>query len=101
MAQQEESPAGTCEQENGAEHVGRLAKRRPDLRIVVVNPSPYPAHAIPLRPNVYYVPATMPDTMIATLRLVQLVRAKQKSREILLSVRSAREAISHKRRAGD
>ncbi len=65
----------TDEQENGVVHSQEIATANPDLTFIIFNPSPYPAHSFNItNPNIFYVPCTTPESIIATLRLMQLLR---------------------------
>ena len=74
------------EQEN-ATHKGEQAAeklRRAEVKVFVVNPSPYPCHAIPTK-LATFVPAATPETMKASLTLSQTKRlTEEESREYVL-----------------
>lgn len=61
------------EQENAVyegQQVARVMKKK-DIRLIVVNPSPYPTHAFSTK-DVLYVPSERPETIRALLKLLQL-----------------------------
>jgi hypothetical protein len=69
----------TDEQENGVTHSQEIATANPDLTFIIFNPSPYPAHSFNItNKNIFYVPCTTPESIIATLRLMQLLRSGMK-----------------------
>ena len=67
----------TDEQENGARHANEEIKDEP---VMVINPTPYQAHAISLRRNAILVPAATPEAVSASLNILNLYT--QSSKEI-------------------
>lgn len=66
---EQENVANRPEEYDAAEAVIKEGKK-----LIVVNPSPYPAHAVRPSKKVIYVPAATPNAMLASLRLIQLYK---------------------------
>jgi len=68
------------EQENacheGEQAIDKIRKRK-DVKVIVINPSPYPSHAVDTK-RVIYIPALTPESIKATLRLLQLLGMSEK-----------------------
>ena len=81
----------TDEQENvasgraAAEEVEEAVRR--GVSVVVVNPSPYPAHSVPTAPGVYHLPAATPEAMVAAARIVQAHRLNEEEASELIAPR--------------
>ena len=69
----------TDEQENVARGYEEVSEALPkDMRMIVVNPSPYPSHAVsPKDPRIIHVPAGTINNMLASLRLLQIQSLKE------------------------
>jgi len=70
------------EQENAVyegQQAARVMKKK-DIRLIVVNPSPYPNHAFSTK-DVLYVPSERPETIRALLKLLQLTNLEDEETE--------------------